>query len=628
MCALIVGLMAVLTTVLPEEVVSLLESSLDEDLMEQYEELAQKRMDFNSMGREELEDARLFTLFQIESLLEYRSRYGAILSRGELAAVDGFDARTAALCHFFFEFNPAGRSIADTASTRWSHLATVKTRTAFASENASPGQASVTAKYLVQAPSGWSFGLTADSDAGESLSEVRHPDFLSVFAHFRGGTSKIVKEAVAGDFTARFGQGLVLWKSFAFSELGNPSAAIRRGAGISPYKSTDEANFFRGAAVTLRLGDFEATALASYNALDARLAGSDGNAYTSIVTGGYHRTLSEIVARRTMHELVAGLSLRREFSRFRLGITAAAYTYDKANARKVQIYNQLQMYDGWFGNFGADIYAWWGKFRLAAEFALDARFRPAATASILWQPSYRFEMSLSARHYDKGYTATHAGAYSTLSSCSNQTGLTLVSVLRPNSFWSISWCTGYSFHPWPRYLIPGGSKTLKTRIEARRNVNDLSFIRAQVCFDADFEGSLKEEFSPSAFLHADLAAGQRLVFQGRVAVKAVWEGIPGANFPAPSAGIAGYLGIKCSFLKSRLSVSARMTACSTDDYSSRIYFYEGGVPQSFGITAYWGRTLSGYLLATWKLPRQTLPIEFHLRVSSRDAAFFVKYHLR
>ncbi len=189
MCALIVGLTAVLATVLPEEVVSLLESSGDESLMEHYEELAQRRMDFNSMGREELENARLFTLFQIESLLDYRSRYGAVLSRGELAAVDGFDARTAALCHFFFEFNPAGGSIADTASTRWSHLATVKARTGFASENGTRGQTAVTAKYLAQAPSGWSFGLTADSDAGESLSEVSHPDFLSAFAAFMGGNN-------------------------------------------------------------------------------------------------------------------------------------------------------------------------------------------------------------------------------------------------------------------------------------------------------------------------------------------------------------------------------------------------------------------------------------------------------
>ena len=197
---------------------------------------------------------------------------------------------------------------------------------------------------------------------------------------------------------------------------------LRHTGGLKPYTSTDESNFFRGAGVTLALGAWRLTALASRNAVDARIS---GDAYTSIATDGLHRTDTERAKRHAMHEWVTGLSVGRDFRQGRIGLTAAAYRYDKANGRRIYDYNRFQQYDGWWGNLGMDGYWHSQHWRLFGEVAVDARGAPACVSGAVWSPAYALEMSLLLRYYDKAYIATHAGAYSTLSTCSNQTGATL-----------------------------------------------------------------------------------------------------------------------------------------------------------------------------------------------------------
>ncbi|MBO7585077.1 MAG: helix-hairpin-helix domain-containing protein, partial [Bacteroidales bacterium] len=65
--------------------------SASEELLQWYESLLLNPLNINAASRSQLEELRLLSLFQIESLLEYREEYGAILSLSELAAVDGFN---------------------------------------------------------------------------------------------------------------------------------------------------------------------------------------------------------------------------------------------------------------------------------------------------------------------------------------------------------------------------------------------------------------------------------------------------------------------------------------------------------------------------------------------------------
>ncbi|MBR5055701.1 MAG: hypothetical protein IKX03_00740, partial [Bacteroidales bacterium] len=323
---------------LPERIASLVERHAAEggdaeELMRFYEELARRRPSINSLSRRRLEECAIFTAFQVESLIEYRERYGDILSEGELALVDGFNAEMAALCSELFSFDAAGAQ----ESAKWQHNAILKARTQY-----SAFAPAVTAKYSLRKGDRYRFGITADSDASELAKGHPVPDFLSGYAAW-GDRGKL-KQLIVGDFTVRAGQGLACWKAFDLKAFGTPSSMAKQPRGLQPYSSSSESGFFRGTAATLALGTAELTLFASRTPVDARIVGD--TAYTSIATDGYHRTEAELAKRHSMHEYAAGVFLAGEKGRLRYGLYAIAYRYDKRNGRTVRDYNRYQQYDG------------------------------------------------------------------------------------------------------------------------------------------------------------------------------------------------------------------------------------------------------------------------------------------
>ena len=326
---------------LPATITTLIEQLAEqggdaEELVRYYEELMQQPLNVNAASRAQLEECGLLTLFQVESLLAWRERYGALRSATELGLVEGFTPEDAQALRAFLAFGDAAPAVPSKQTY------SAKFRKKWKQDGFS-----LTGKGLYEAPD-WSAGMTIDNDPKE-----RFPDFWSVSARYKG--------LYAGDFTARFGQGLVLWKSFSLSAFGTPSSTSRRGAGLREYRGTDESNFFRGLGWKHRFKAFTVTVFASYNAVDARIV--DGR-YTSIATDGLHATEVERAKRHAMHEWVAGANVAWQKGRWHLGVTAVGYCYDKPNGRRVQDYNRYQQYDGIWGNLGFDWYGTLGSLRL------------------------------------------------------------------------------------------------------------------------------------------------------------------------------------------------------------------------------------------------------------------------
>ena len=581
--------------ILPPEILSLAEQlsddpSAQEALLARYEALARLRPNLNALSREALEETRLLTLFQIESILEHRREFGDILSAGELAQVDGFTREKAALCAQFFRFGTEQPPGARLQERLWQHTAWQRTRWKYS--DAAP---SLTAKYQGATPR-LSLNATLDQDAGEPWQWGFLPDFISLSAGWTGCRDAVIQQAVAGDFTVRFGQGLVLWKAFrAGALLGEPTSILRHTGGLKAYSSTDESNFFRGAGVTLALADWRLTALVSYNAVDARLS---GDSYTSIATDGLHRTATEQSKRHTMHEWVAGLAAGREFPHGRIGATAAAYRYDKANGRVLHEYNRYQQYDGWWGNVGVDGYWHSPQWRLFGEAAVDAHGAPAALAGALWSPIYALEMSLLLRYYDKSYIATHAGAYSTLSSCANQAGATLSLRYYLSKAWTLRAHGEYSYYPWTRYGTDGPSSAWRLRLELAGAFADGS--SAQLLF-RDNSGRWQARLGGSWSISEHWSAGARV------------QGGPGGGAAYAEAAFTG--------LHRHLTLAGRITYYDAADWDSRISFYEKGLPQSYSVRQFYGKGTGAYLLVRYAPVRS---LEGWLRVSDDYCAFLIR----
>ncbi|MBQ1832110.1 MAG: helix-hairpin-helix domain-containing protein, partial [Bacteroidales bacterium] len=200
---------------LPESVTALIEQLAEqgseaEALVRYYEGLLHSPLNLNAASRAQLEETRLFTLFQVESLVAWRERYGGIRSAMELSLVEGFSQEQVAELRPFLDFgDPAPRNVL-------SQTYTARFRKKWRQEGFS-----LTTKAVCEKPA-WSVGAVVDNDPQE-----RFPDFVSVSGRYKG--------LYLGDFTARFGQGLVWWQAFPMTVFGAPSGVARRGNGLQEY---------------------------------------------------------------------------------------------------------------------------------------------------------------------------------------------------------------------------------------------------------------------------------------------------------------------------------------------------------------------------------------------------------
>ena len=542
-------------------------TSCVEDIVRYYEELLRQPLNLNAATRLQLEETGLLTLFQVESLLAWRERYGAVRSVTEWALVEGFTPESVAALKPFFALGeplvrqPATQTYTARVKKKWKQ----------------PGF-SLTAKAQYESEP-LSLSAVIDNDPKE-----RFPDFISLSARYKG--------VYAGDFTARFGQGLVLWKSFSLSAFGTPSTASRRGSGLQGYHSTDEANFFRGVGWSHTFGRIQASAFVSRNAVDARIV--DGR-YTSIVTGGLHTTDAERAKRHAMHEYVAGGNVTLTQGRWRIGVTAVGYRYDKANGRKVQDYNRYQQYDGLWGNLGIDAYGSLGSLRLYGEAAIDAHGAPAVLAGALWSPSYGFETSLTLRCYAPSYIATHAGALSSLSSVSNQIGGAWA-LQAIHGSWTLRANADLVWYPWKRYRHEAGTWGFKGRIQVLRTFSGGTEGELQLAWSSRLKGRLR--------LSLPIGANVQTSFR----------------FDANRGGAAGYADVRWHPGR-RWDFSARVTLWQTQDWDARISFYERGVPQSFLVENYAGKGIGAYLVAKYAPTRN---VELWVKLQQGYAAYFVR----
>lgn len=593
---------------LPRQLVSIIEdlasSGSEEAALElqlRYEEMLSSPLEINLITRRQMEECGLLTSFQIESILDYRKEFGDILSISELSLVDGFGPEAIETVRYFFRFSSFRDIASPFVEEAFSHCFSTKLSKKMKSEGIS-----LTSKYKIEYGRRISAGLTLDSDAGERLTDYYHPDFVSLNLSWSPydlpvESKKIrFRKVVLGDYVARFGQGLALWKAFPVSFFGTPSSLKKRGSAITPYTSTDESNFLRGAGVTFGSNKMECSLFASYNGVDARVAGD--SCYTSIITDGLHVTDAQRATRNAMHEYLFGGRISYYFSRLQLGITALGYGYDKCNARRVREYNRYQMYDGMWGNVALDLYSSWRSFRFFAEAAIDFHPSAALLCGLSWNPDYRLEMAFLFRSYGKGYTATHAAAYSTLSSCSNQYGVTAVIKYIPSRGWIMNMAAEYSAYPWSRYRIDGSSWDSRARIDLSREFRNGSQLQMRV----DWRHKSESGSAVKGRLHT------------RAVLSQCWS--LSARIDGGISGFATYGEIGFRSSDNKWDLSARGTYYNTKGWESRVYLYERGVPQSFSVESFYGRGWSWYFLMKWSPARFA---DLWFKYSKNYCAFFI-----
>ena len=127
-------------------------------------------------------------------------------------------------------------------------------------------------------------------------------------------------------------------------------------------------------------------------------------------------------------------------------------------------------------------------------------------------------------------------------------------------------------------------------------------------------------FRGGAEAECQLAWSSRLKGRLRVTIPAgdAWHFSLRAE--ANRGGAAGYADVRWSPSR-KWDLSARATIWKTDDWDSRIYFYERGVPQSFSVEACSGKGIGAYLTAKYA---PTQRVEMWVKLQQGYAAYFVR----
>ncbi|MCQ2149070.1 MAG: helix-hairpin-helix domain-containing protein [Bacteroidales bacterium] len=340
---------------------------LDETEVLRMQELSRNPIALNTAGRARLEESGLFTQFQIASIVDYRKRQGDILSIEELARIDGFNRETAESLRPFVDFSSKSAPGNSSLARRQSAYLTAR---AVARKDA--GSVIDPGAFL---KGGWSIGNLLDASAGirgeppDKKSSSGGPGFgvsgwsASVAVYGRKWLGKVI----AGDFNARFGQGLTFWNGFSLSGLSTCSAFSKRPTGVTSSKTYDSRYCLRGVAAGMNFGNCELTCFGTIGGL-------------------------------------AGLNVRRSGRKSVLGITACI-SKDCTRA-------------------GADMLLNVGTVDLWGEAAFDFNTRLASgLAGARWNIAYRKELCLLVRYYPPGLEPAYSGAARTGSKVSSEYGV-------------------------------------------------------------------------------------------------------------------------------------------------------------------------------------------------------------
>lgn len=567
-----------------------------EDILDYYNRFLTSPVDLNRASRADLEALLLLSPFQIESLLKYRKEGGELLSYSELSLVNGFTEELAEMLRPFTIMTVSNLSYPFQNNFR----SELYMRSAI-----KRSQPDFLLKYSGSTGDRLSVGVTLENDAGEQYfpSLQRAFDFISLNIALKNRGALV--SLVAGDFSARFGQGLILWKAFSFSSPGSPSSFYKKGAAIHPYTSSDESNFLRGVAAVVDVGRGELAAFVSYNRVDAAIS---ENGYTALYSDGLHNTASSLKRRRTMGEIAAGGSFSYMFGSLKLSVNSISYAFDRKNGVIPKYYNEFQLYDGIWGNVSISVLGQMRNATLFGETAIDYGGALACLAGFSVRLGNGADLGAMARLYPANYIARHAGAWSASQGCYNQNGFSAGYSGYAGKKLKFELNFDGTVFPKPRYNIKGRSCIIKGNaklIYDSGSGSGYGYVKAGYSY---YSATSLSKGMPVAKIALSGTYRRNIFGWAEITVRCS-NSIYSRGGSEQVTGERGYSGtaglhLKIDAIGGRAVLHGGMTLFSVSVWANRLYIYENDLPSTFGSRVLYGKGGSYYILAQLRLLRK------------------------
>ncbi len=587
--------------------------------LENLENYRANPLDLNKASRDDIFGLHLLNELQVENFLQYRDQLGPLLNVYELQAIpdwsladirkilsfatvsSGLDTRNVRITKGFYEGE-------NEILLRWGRPSPTRYP-----DNAEGKPDNWAVRFKHSFDNRMRFGFTAENDPGEAFfakSNRQGFDFYS--AHFFiQNLNKRVKAVALGDYSARFGQGLLLQTGFSPGKSAETVSVARGGRKISPYAAFGETFFFRGAAATLSLRPgLEITALYSDRRRDGNVVMPDTTdmefaeiVFSALQTSGYHRTPSEIADEKSLREQVGGLSMGYFWKNGHITANGLYLHYDKPWNPSEASY-RLFVFRGQNLAGGSIDYEW--RRRNWLFFGETARSDNGAVAtlnSILFSPDRHVTLTALHRLFPKDYQSVYALPFSETSAAVNEQGLYLGADIRYIRRIQINVYADVWRHPWVRFGVgaPSQGREFLARVLWTKNKVFSAYALYQSESkekdnDVDNLPGLLENRRDRLRLHATYKVHTSLELRSRIE----WTIFRVAGF----ARTKGYIAYEEAVWKapgSAVSGSIRYAIFDTDNFDTRVFAFENDLFSSVSIPAFSGRGTRYYLNLQWRL---------------------------
>ena len=568
-----------------------IESEEWEDTYEMLCELEQEPLNLNTATRDELEALPFLSAQQVEAVMEYLYKHGAMKSMNELRMIRALDYAQIELLHYFSYVDEERResgfpSINDILKYGHHELMGNLRTPLYKRKGDQNGYLGYPYRHWLRYQFSYKdyvkLGAIGSQDAGEPFFSGRNStgyDFYSYYLQVRH--LKRLENLVVGKYRLSVGMGLVLNNSFSLGKLAILQQLGRNTNTIRPHSSRSQTYYFQGAAATVSLSPrWQLTTFASYRAFDATL--NDDGTIRTIVTAGYHRTPTEMDKKNNSHATDAGAHIAYRKNGLHLGATALYTHFDRElKPQTTTLYRRYYAQGNDLLNLSTDYGYLNHRIAFNGETAVNRNGAIATINSLSTTAADGLNIMVLQRYYSYRYTALYAHSMSEGGHVQNESAVYLGATWQPSPRLRLQAYTDYAYFAWARYQVSLSSHAWDNLITGTYNKNQWSLT-------GRYRLRLRQKDNEE-----QTALNDYWEHRGRIALG--WQNNSGFCLTTEADAVItdenqrGYMiNEYLAWQRGKLKLSGSAGYFNTDSYDTRIYVYERSPLYNFSFPSYDG----------------------------------------
>lgn len=453
-------------------------------------------------------------------------------------------------------------------------------------------------KYRFQANDWFSFALSGEKDAGETLFKENSKHGFDLYSgYIQAQNLGILRKLVIGDFRVQWGEGVILGSDY----LQGSGVLVRKMKNpIQAVSTMNESSFLRG--------------------ISCEMGSSKWN------TNLFYSNKMEIAENTGV---MGGISSKLNFKLLRIGVHAVAIKYIDSINTNPKLYSKNLLTGVLNANFGLEHQLILGKTLLFGEYgmSLNRGFGVLQGLSYTFEPATK--MVLLFRHYSSDFHSIAGNGFSKNSTLQNETGLYLAynTSIHKNTILEL-FSDLYTIN-WVRYLIEKPTEYLDYGLRFQFQLSRSSSVVLIYKHRSNYKNRTTlyyKEISPQYSEKIKLAI-KWAPFPFMIArSECQWSinrtiTVDSELYGTMKHGFLIMQDLQIQFKKPKLTCITRIALFESDTYEERLYGYESDINYCFTINNYYNKGIRYYFVIKYGLSWIDFQIKFSQTIFENQKLF-------